>query len=288
MTTDRRISTVMESPMDGWEKILASAVTPLARELRGEPGLEHFSFGRFNKPTWQIQLWAGGSPEWVRERARPLVEKHLLPLREAGLVRTCDFVAYEPELERYGGEEGVRLTERLYHHDSLACLDLMEAEAAGRLQRSRREFSLVMVEKVLDRLGFDRVARLALYERGWRWTLSIGAWTPEDLRLLDERFERQKPGMVELLRGRSSRSARDQWGGDEPARIAAACLEAAAPILEEARRLHAAGRLAQDIVNLAWFWTGMHSNRLGVVNVSEAILRYFMHRLYQDPAFEAS
>src|SRR5262249_58518929 len=108
-------------------------------------------------------------------------------------------------------------------------------------------------------------------ERGWSRRISIGAWTQADLRLFDERFETQRPALAALLR--------DSLRG-EPAAIAAACLEGMAPVVEEALRAHAAGRLAQDPVNLAWYWAGLHSNRLGIVNVSEAILRYFMYRLH--------
>jgi hypothetical protein len=155
------------------------------------------------------------------------------------------------------------------------------------LARSRREFSLVMVERLLDQLRFDRATRLGFYERGYRWAFSMGIMKPEDLKALDRKYEELKPGLLALLRGEASLNDVDRWGGDEPARIAEACLRATGPIAEEAIAARAAGRLSQDLVNLAWFWTGMHSNRLGIVNVSEAVLRYFMHRLYRDDAIGA-
>ena len=47
-------------------------------------------------------------------------------------------------------------------------------------------------------------------------------------------------------------------------------------------RSPAAGRVRQELVPLAWSYTHMHCNRLGIDPVAEAILRYFMHRLMQE------
>jgi len=282
MISQGRLSAVIESPMDRWEEILSDAITPAVRELRSRPELEALFWGRFNKPTWQIQLCVFGPAGWVDGFVRPLLDRRLAPLRESGRARAIAFGPYEPEMEPCGGEVGMRLTERISHHDSLACLDLMEAEAKGRLARSRREFSLVMVERLLDQLRFDRRMRLGFYERGYRWAFSMGSMKPEDLKVLDRKYEELRPGLLALLEGEASRNESSQWGGADPARIAKECLRATGPIIEETMAAHAAGRLSQDLVNLAWFWTGMHSNRLGIVNVSEAVLRYYMHRLYRD------
>jgi len=180
----------------------------------------------------------------------------------------------------------MRLTERIYHHDTLACLDLMEAEARGEASRSRREYSLLMVERLLDLMRFDRERRIAFYERGYRWALEEAAWGPADLPVLEARYEKLRPGLVDLLRGEASRSDAGPWGGAEPARIAAKCLEATAPLIDEALAAHAAGRISQDPLELAWSWAHLHCNRLGVVAVSEAVLRFFMHRLHRDGAID--
>ena len=45
---------------------------------------------------------------------------------------------------------------------------------------------------------------------------------------------------------------------------------------------HAAGRIHQDLVPLAWSYAHMSCNRFGIDPTPEAILRCFMHRLYLD------
>lgn len=258
---------------------MLDVVIPFVREIRDQPELSSFDFGRYNKPTWQIGLRVAGPDSWIEESVYPLLHERLVRSRDEGLVHSHEYGEDPPEIERYGGTEGVRLTEKVHHHDALACLDLIEAESHGRLERTRREYSLVMVERILDCMGLHGYRRTAFYERGFRWAITIGTWKPEDLSVLDERFEALKPGLTSLIRGEESRSPEVQWGGATPAGIARACLDATAPLAAEALEAIAAGRISQDPVNLAWAWTEMHSNRLGIVNVSQAVLRYFMYRL---------
>jgi hypothetical protein len=53
-------------------------------------------------------------------------------------------------------------------------------------------------------------------------------------------------------------------------------------VIERLLEAHSAGRIERDPVNLAWSLTHMHCNRLGIDAMPEAILRYFMHRLYLE------
>jgi thiopeptide-type bacteriocin biosynthesis protein len=179
----------------------------------------------------------------------------------------------------------MQLSEKIFLHDSLACLDLIDAESRGALAKTRREYSLLFVERFLDLMGFDRDTRIAYYAFAHSWPITDGTWDDGDLRALDAKFESLEPGLVELFRGDSSRNPAAQWGGDEPAAIAARCLEACGLAVDELKSRHRAGEIDQDIVNLAWSYTHMHCNRLGIDAMPEAILRYFMWRLYTGTRF---
>lgn len=284
MSHPRCLFTVIDVPLELCERALREVVTPIVRVLRSRPELDSLFFVRFAEPAWQLRFRVLGNPDWIDDYVRPLLTGPLASLKAEGTIQGYAFGIYGREVERYGGEVGMRLTEMIYHHDSLACLDLIDAEAQGLLSRTRREYSLVFVEKILDLMRFDRDRRLAFYERGYRWAVDDGTLRPEDFRALDQRYETLKAGLVELLRGAGSRDDEAQWGGVEPARIAGACLAATRPLMEEALEARAEGRLTQDLVELAWSWTHLHTNRLGVVSVSEAVLRYFMSRLYREGA----
>ena len=84
---------------------------------------------------WQLRVRVLGSPPWVRNEVRPRLEHALVTFGE-----------YVRETDCYGGPEGMRLAEQILLHDSLACLDLLEAEARGACSRSRREWSLMFTE----------------------------------------------------------------------------------------------------------------------------------------------
>jgi thiopeptide-type bacteriocin biosynthesis protein len=187
-------------------------------------------------------------------------------------------------VERYGGEEGMRLAERVFHLDSLACLDLMEAEREGLCGRSRREVSLVLTERTLDLMGFDAGARLRFYRHGYQWALDKGTWTAEDLPVLDEKYAALRPGLASLFSEAGTERPDALWGGEAPARIAERFVADLRPVVEALLAAHAAGRIRQDIVDLAWAFTHMQCNRLGIGPVAEAILRYFMHRFAVEEA----
>lgn len=276
--------TLLHAPRENHEQLLRKFVTPVVRELRQARELDCIFFARYSVPDWQLRFRVLGRPAWVEDEVRPRIERALAPVRAAGLFEDVEFATYQREWERYGGEEGMRLAEAIFFHDSLACLDVIDAESRGRLAKTRREYSLLFVEKFLDLMGFDRGARIAYYEFARSWPINDGTWKEEDLRALDRKFESLESGLVDLLRGSQSGDLTRQCGGEEPAAIASRCLDATRPVVAELRARHDAGEIQRDLVNLAWSYTHMHSNRLGIDAMAESILRYFMWRLYTGPA----
>jgi thiopeptide-type bacteriocin biosynthesis protein len=278
----RCLFTLLYAPRERHEQILADFVTPIARDLRGAPELDSLFFARYNVPGWQLRFRILGRPDWVAGPVAERIERDLIALREAGAVDSVEFAQYDRETERYGGEEGMALAEQLFLHDSLAVLDLMEVDRAGGLEKSRREVSLLMTERLLDLLGFDRAQRTAFYAFGHQWTRDMGAWNEGELATIERKYQELKPGLQELFTGEPAGDPESLWGGAEAAAIAARWLAASRPVVAAIVAAHAAGRIAQDLVYLAWSYAHMSCNRLGVDATPEALLRYFMHRLYED------
>jgi thiopeptide-type bacteriocin biosynthesis protein len=181
----------------------------------------------------------------------------------------------------------MRLAERLFFLDTLACLELIEVEACGGLAKTRREYSLLFVERFLDLLGFDRDAKIRYYAFAHSWPIEDGTWNEDDLRALDAKYQALEPGLRELLRGEQSNDPVVAWGGDGPARIATRCLEASGPVLAEMLDGRRRGTVTQELIPLVWSYTHMHCNRLGIDAMPEAILRYFMWRLYTGPSLSS-
>ncbi|HEY0510655.1 MAG TPA: thiopeptide-type bacteriocin biosynthesis protein [Thermoanaerobaculia bacterium] len=274
--------TLLYAPREQHERILAELVTPIARDLRQAPELDSLFFARYNVPSWQLRFRVLGRPGWVSGPVFERVQRDLEPLKAAGAVEAVEFAQYDRETERYGGEEGMALAEQLFLHDSLAGLDLMEADRQGRLEKTRREVSLLMTERLLDLLRFDRGQRTAFYAFGHQWTREMGTWSDADLATIEAKYQALKPGLQELFTGEQATDPESLWGGEEAARIAARWLEASRPVAAAILAGHAAGRIRQDLGYLAWSYAHMSCNRLGIDATPEALLRYFMHRLYQD------
>jgi hypothetical protein len=78
----------------------------------------------------------------------------------------------------------MRLAEQVFLHDSLACLDLLDAEARGVCAKSRREWSLVFTEDFLDLAGFDAHARVVFYREAHAWAFREGIFEDADRAML--------------------------------------------------------------------------------------------------------
>ncbi|HYX25406.1 MAG TPA: thiopeptide-type bacteriocin biosynthesis protein, partial [Thermoanaerobaculia bacterium] len=256
--------TLLYAPREQHERILADFVTPIARDVRDAPELHSLFFARYNVPSWQVRFRILGRPDWVSGPVFERVDRDLVPLRESGAVEGVEYAQYDREVERYGGDLGMELAEKLFLHDSLACLDLMAAERQGLLAKTRREFSLLLTERLLDLLGFDREQRLAFYAYGHQWTREMGTWKEEEIATIEAKYQALKPGLQDLFTGEQSQDPETLWGGEEPARIAARWQEASRPVAREIRAAHDAGRISQDLGYLAWSYAHMSCNRLGI------------------------
>jgi len=279
--------TLLHAPRESHEQLLREFVIPVVRDIRNAPELDCMFFARYSEPDWQLRFRVLGRPPWVEGPVKRRIEEALEPVRLSGLVRDVEFATYQREWERYGGVLGMPLAEKIFLHDSLACLELIDAESRGALAKTRREYSLLFVERFLDVMGFDRETRIAYYAFAHSWPIRDGTWSDDDLAALDRKFASLEPGLVELFLGATSRDPALQWGGEEPAAIAARCLDASRPVARELTAHHRTGRIPLDLVNLAWSYTHMHCNRLGIDAIAEAILRYFMWRLYTGASLPA-
>lgn len=270
------------TPLKHHETVLAEFVSPLVDEIRGQEELASLFFVRMDTPTWQVRLRVVGEPAWIQGPYRELAERHLEPHRAAGRIEDVDFTRYEREVERYGGEEGMALAEKIYTLDTLACLELLALERRGKLARTRRELALILGERFADLLGFDAQQRGRFYDFSYRWTREMGTWDEGDLAQLHSRYEQLRPQFSELFRGDTARDPGLLWGGEEAAAIAEGFLEAVEPLLRRVVTDHAAGILRQELAYLGWSYTHLFCNRLGLSPTVEAILRYLMHRFLDD------
>lgn len=280
MPAPRCLYTLLFAPRETFDGLLLDHVAPLARALRAEHGFESLFFVRFSEPQWQLRFRVLGAPAWIADSVQPRVRAMVDALAAHGAITAHRYAEYDREYERYGGVEGMRLAEALFTHDAFAAFDLLTAERAGRLARSRREWSVVAVERLLDLAGFTPGQRLAIYAHGYQWALEDGAWGAQDVRVLEQRYQALEPGLRELVFG--DLDARARWGGEDAARIGDAWLADASPVVAQIVAGLADGRIAQQREYLFWSYAHMMTNRLGIESAGEAVLRFFLHRLWMS------
>jgi thiopeptide-type bacteriocin biosynthesis protein len=260
------------------EELLRAAVIPVVRELRDAPGLRSLFFARYSEPDWQLRFRVLGEPRWIEDEVKPRIETAVSSTRGAGLFESVEYASYQREWERYGGPTGMPLAEAVFLHDSLACLDLIEAESEGALARSRREWSLVLTDRFLDLFDVTIDDKVAFYHFGHQWAVRENEWDAEDLARLDAKYESLAPGLRSLLSREDPPADAELWGGERGAAIARRALSSFAPVAAAVRAGLRDGSIAQEPVYLLWSYAHMHANRLGISSTAEAILRYLLWR----------
>ena len=274
--------TLLFVPRDRQEDILERLIAPIVGEIRDHPDLDSVFFVRFSEPRWQLRFRVLGRSSWVKGPVQSLVEHRVREIESEGGIESHEFSRYDREFDRYGGALGMSLAERVFHIDSLACLEYVRIDRAGLLRKSRRELAMALVDRFLDLARFSPADRLEFYKFGYAWALEMKTWGKDDLDVLEQRFRKLRPGLEELFFGLKAEDPDRFYGGPDAARVAATFLERVRPVVEEILREHQAGRIEQSLTYLFWSYAHMMTNRLGVESTPEAILRFFMYRLLEE------
>jgi thiopeptide-type bacteriocin biosynthesis protein len=266
------------APRTDHDRLLRDGIAPIVRALASARELGAAYFERFNKPDWGIRLHVVGSRAWVEDHARAIVEGHLAALGAPH--------AYVQEW--IGGARDAPHLEALHHADTKACLDILDAEREGALGTSRGQWSLLVVEELLNLFGLSADERLEFYHRGFQWSSDLGRWDAEVFDALERKFAAQEEALQRATLFPSGGIPDDAWGGVTPARIARDLLAALRTPVATLLRAAAGGAIAKTPVDLAVLAGHAHSNRLGVAPTQEATMRYLIWRARGGRRPEAS
>jgi thiopeptide-type bacteriocin biosynthesis protein len=172
------------------------------------------------------------------------------------------FDTYEQEIERYGGPEGMSASERVFHADSRAAVDLVGVLQARDWTDPATRVPLLAasVDDLLGAIGFDDHARLEWYREQ---ASAAGREVGSD-------YRRLKTGMREAV------GDRDRWVAGRPhASILREAFAARQRDLVDVsrvlRQLALERRLGKSLASLAVSYVHLHLNRLGA-SASERML----------------
>jgi len=274
------------------DRVLAGLVEPLVQQLTREGVLSGFFFIRYRDPDPHVR---------VRLLAPEIAHRDIVSTSEAARIefnRTnrgqvsvsrLRLEPYRPEVERYGGSGGVRISERLFETSSRLVLNLLPA-----LLRSNGDIELrlghgvlsvsILLGSLLAQVSEDQVRRFLDEYEGRLLSLRV---PPEARNEVVQRFDLMAGEQDRLVR--TSRAVLDR--AIQPDLLPHPFSEAVqgfgetrAALEEEWRTtgLRAQGRRVQSFSEGIEFLTSsylhMHLNRLGVAPLHEALLCRIVRR----------
>jgi thiopeptide-type bacteriocin biosynthesis protein len=275
------------------DRVLRDVLAPLVREALAAGWSDGWYFIRYGDPEWHLRVRFHGDPEALTARLLPALHAGVTPLLDDGRLWKLQLDTYEREVERYGGPLGIGLVERLFQADSEAVLEILDMLEGDEGADVRWRLAFYGVDALLNDLGLDAEAKLSVLGR-MRQGFAQEFAGPADgdgksakaLQVqLDQKFRAERPKLDPLL----------DAGGD-PENAFAPALDvlgrrsrANAPILEELRRLEAAGKLQGKLADMAVSLAHMHVNRFirSAARAHEMVLYDFLFQTHRSRAARA-
>ncbi len=260
------------------DRILTDTIGPVAKQLRQSGVVDDWFFLRYADPEHHLRLRLHGEPAALRAHALPALTDALAPHLGDGTIWQFATDTYHREIERYGGDAGIELAERIHAADSeavlhvLSMLDLYGEGAA----EARWKLCLYATDRLLADAGLDLQER-----RDWARSGAAG-YRPEypNAPNLDpgigQRWRRERADVTALLddtSGHPYESARQAFRQRS---------EQLVPLLAELAELSGRGELTQSYSQLLHSFSHLNAVRLlrSAARTHELILLSFLDRHY--------
>lgn len=180
------------------DAVLTETIAPLAGEMGAAGATDGWFYLRYRAPDHHLRIRFHGPPERLTGQLLPLLSDRLQPLLASQQLWRVDLGTYEPEISRYGGPEGLAISEQMFCIDSQACTDLLALLDGSDPDASWR-LALLGMDRLLGDFGMAGDERLALVEQA---AAAYAAEYRAPHRLshaLGPRFRRERAGLEHLL-----------------------------------------------------------------------------------------
>jgi thiopeptide-type bacteriocin biosynthesis protein len=262
------------------DQLLSRLVAPVVRSSLASGAVDAWFFIRYGDPDWHVRLRLHGKDERVHTEVLPTLHACAVPFLETGQLWRMQLDTYEREVERYGGDRGMELAERIFHADSEAVLTILGPLSGDTGLDLRWRLALRGMDLLFDDLG------LTLQEK---WALARAEREGFGREFAVDGKLRARVG----LRYRAERAVLEALldPGEEPPTRLAAGIDALhrrslriAPLTDELRRLDRAGRLSVSMSDLAAHYAHMQVNRLlrSAHRAQELVLYELLDRAYSS------
>lgn len=211
-----------------WEDFLTGTVKPFVDEVFEEKLAEQFFFIRYWEQGPHIRLRFKGETEVLEKQVKPRLEDYFLNfLKQHPSTRqkpeggeelppelrwfpnnSVQFIAYEPEIERYGGPAGILIAEKQFEASSRAVSAIIEEceewdydRALGAAIQLHLGFAHGLGMDLEETTGFYSRISTIWFSRAYGYTQDISTEELKKrqevtLNAFEENFNRQKPTLV--------------------------------------------------------------------------------------------
>lgn len=264
------------------DRVLCDVVAPVVERAAASGACDRWFFLRYADPEFHIRVRFHGEPGAVSQLI-PALHERCAPLVAAGLLHRVQLDTYDREIERYGGDAGIDLAERLFHTDSEAALAVISALDAASELDERWRYALLGIDQILADLGLDLAQRLqvicdqragfgAEYAVTTLFERSLGAKFRNERLQLETMLGGASEGNLDFVRGAFRRRS-----------------EQSRAIIDELIARERAGQLTVPVAELAKSFIHMHANRClrSAARPHELVIYDFLERCYTSQVARA-
>lgn len=241
------------------DRALAMVVQPLMQEQMAG-GLRDWFFLRYTE---------GGSPHlrlrWrereagAGRRCEAALVEALTPLVKEEAIRRLEIDTYEPEIERYGGPQGIGLAERLFHVDSEIVAAQLAALRGSEGERDRWQLAIFNLRALFRGCGFEGKELLTLVEEIHEQSAKGAGRTGREISKALSQYQRERRARLDALCGGTLPEEDPLAPGVAAAAPWSSALEEATARLREA---DASGNLTVPLREMLASFAHMSMNRL--------------------------
>lgn len=250
------------------DRVIVDLIGPLVAEALRLGAADSWFFVRYGDPEWHLRVRMHGDTAAIL----PLLDAFAEPFLEDGRIWRVQVDTYVREIERYGGDDGVAMSEQWFHHDSNAVLAILRRYGGDAGHDSRWRLALLGIDMLLDDLGLDlagkeswarkrREAYAEEFQAGGRLRGQLGDIHRRERQALNALLEGSYDQNEVLAHGVAVLRRRSEW------------------IRPLVQAMHERGL---DVADLASSYAHMHVNRMLRTShrPQELVIYDLLHRLY--------
>lgn len=147
------------------EEFLATKMIDLLSAVSQQGLVDKAYFMRYADPDQHIRLRLHGQPDVLSSRVMPLIHQWSQEVEQEGMLSKLVLDTYEPEIERYGGLELMKLVEQVFHADSMVVANWVKAHRFGNLQLPLDLVGVVSTLDYLEQFGYSFSEQVQIMEQ---------------------------------------------------------------------------------------------------------------------------